>query len=1202
MLEQFVGKYQLSKTLRFELKPVGKTLEFIEQRDLIKEDESRSEDYKKVKELIDKYHKEFIHRSLSGLRLIGLERYEELFFMQNRDDKAQKEFEKIQEDLRKQIVAGFKAHEAFKNIDKKELIKDDLPQFLSDEKDKELVAKFDNFTTYFTGFHENRKNIYDVKPLHSSIGYRVIHENLPIFLKNKQTFEAMQQNYPEIIQTAQSVLLEHLDGGIVEDMFTLEYFSFTLTQKYIDIYNTMLGGKVLDDGTKVQGLNEHINLYRQKHSIEKRELPNLKVLHKQILSDRESMSWLPEAFESRDELNSSIESFYKDSIVEFKCCDGVVDITEKFIEILSDESSYDLSKIFLKNDLSLTAISQEIFGDYRVIKDALWQKHLVDNPKATRSKDISADEEKYFSRKDSYFSILEIETALSEADQVQKLLDFFKAKVVENSKSIKESFANWQNAKEDKKLTKTLLDSILNLQRVLKPLVVKAEIDKDIAFYAFFDGYFESLSGIVRLYDKVRNFESKKPYSLEKFKLNFENSTLLDGWDLNKESANTSVLFIKDGLYYLGVMDKKHNKVFAKIPESSSSDHYQKIEYKLLPGANKMLPKVFFSNKNIDYYAPSASLLENYKAGVHTKGDNFDLDFCHELINFFKASIEKHPDWKNFEFNFSDTSSYEDMSGFYREVEQQGYKITFRDVDSSYIKELVDEGKLYLFQIYNKDFSPYSKGTPNMHTLYWKMLFDEENLKDVVYKLNGQAEIFYRKKSLEYDEEKLKKGHHYEELKDKFSYPIIKDRRFSMDKFQFHVPITLNFKAIGSDRLNEETNEFIKTNHKDIKIIGIDRGERHLLYLSLVNSSGHIVEQYSLNQIVNSHNGKDHIVDYHQKLADKEKERAEARENWGVVENIKELKEGYMSHVIHKVATLIVKHNAIVVLEDLNFGFKRGRFKVEKQVYQKFEKMLIEKLNYLVDKQKSPNELGGVLKALQLTNKFESFEKLGKQSGFLFYVPAWNTSKIDPVTGFVNLFDTRYQSIEKSKEFFSKFDAIRYNENKGYFEFSFDYKNFTTKADDTRTKWMLCTYGTRIKTFRNPDKNHQWDNIEVDLTTEFRNLFGSYSTDLKEHILSQSTKEFFENLLYLLKLTLQMRNSITNSQIDYLISPVADKNGNFYDSRVVSNDLPHDADANGAYNIARKGLMLIKKIANSKSGDKIDLKITNKEWLEFVQA
>ena len=171
----------------------------------------------------------------------------------------------------------------------------------------------------------------------------------------------------------------------------------------------------------------------------------------------------------------------------------------------------------------------------------------------------------------------------------------------------------------------------------------------------------------------------------------------------------------------------------------------------------------------------------------------------------------------------------------------------------------------------------------------------------------------------------------------------------------------------------------------------------------------------------------------------------------------------------------MVKYNAIVVLEDLNMGFMRGRQKVEKSVYQKFEKMLIDKLNYLADKKKDAEECGGVLRAYQLANKFESFQKMGKQSGFLFYTRAWNTSKIDPVTGFVNLFDTKYESIDKAKSFFSKFDGIKYNAAKDWFEFSFDYDKFTSKAEGTKTKWTVCTYGNRIESFRNVEKNSQWD-------------------------------------------------------------------------------------------------------------------------------
>ena len=112
----------------------------------------------------------------------------------------------------------------------------------------------------------------------------------------------------------------------------------------------------------------------------------------------------------------------------------------------------------------------------------------------------------------------------------------------------------------------------------------------------------------------------------------------------------------------------------------------------------------------------------------------------------------------------------------------------------------------------------------------------------------------------------------------------------------------------------------------------------------------------------------------------------------------------------------------------------------------------------MVDKKIGPNEEGGLLNALQLTNKFTSFREMGKQNGFLFYIPAWNTSKIDPVTGFVDLLHPKYENVEKSRSFFSKFKSIRYNKDKGWFEFAFDYNDFTTKAEGTRTNWTICTY------------------------------------------------------------------------------------------------------------------------------------------------
>lgn len=499
-----------------------------------------------------------------------------------------------------------------------------------------------------------------------------------------------------------------------------------------------------------------------------------------------------------------------------------------------------------------------------------------------------------------------------------------------------------------------------------------------------------------------------------------------------------------------------------------------------------------------------------------------------------------------------------------------------------------------------------------MHTLYWQMLFDERNLNDGVYQLNGQAEVFFRKKSLNYtkpthpaNQAIANKNPFKKKDKSEFTYDLIKDKRFTMDKFLFHVPITINFKSSKTYDIDAKVRQWLQK-ADDVHIIGIDRGERHLLYLTVIDCKGNIKEQMSLNTIENEYNGNTYAFDYHKRLDEKEKERDAAKKSWKTVENIKELKEGYLSQAIHKITQLMLKYNAIIVLEDLNMGFMRGRQKVEKQVYQKFEKMLIDKLNYLADKKKDPSEMGGVLNAYQLTSKFESFTKLGRQSGFLFYIPAWNTSKIDPVTGFVNLFDTKYKSIDETKKFFDKFKSISYNKNKDWFEFSFDYNDFTSKAEGTKTEWTVCTNGERIENFRNGETSNRWDGRTINLSQEFKTLFDGYgidfTKDLQNSICSQSEKGFFEQLLRLFKLTVQMRNSISNTEIDYLISPVCDKKGVFYDSREDRKDLPNNADANGAYNIARKGLMILNHIKQSSDpSKKQEYNLTNKAWLNFVQ-
>lgn len=1284
----FTNKYQLFKTLRFELIPQGKTLDHIQNKGLLKRDEERAKSYELMKKTIDGFHKYFIEIAMSQVKLTKLGEITELYNASSerkKEDTYKKELEKVQSDLRKEIVKGFKTGEAseiFSKIDKKELFTELLDNWVKSLEDKNLVDEFKTFTTYFTGFHENRKNMYSDKEQSTAIAYRLIHENLPKFLDNIKIFGTVIDRFgKDKLKVIEEKLDALIQGKPLAEIFSLEYYNEALTQKGIDFINSIIGGYTEEEGKKkIQGLNEYINLYNQPQE-KKSRIPKLKILYKQILSDRSSISFLPEAFEDDKEKTASqkvleaINSYYRENLLCFQSKDESepINILQKSKELIGELSAYDLNKIYIRNDKAITDISNTIFGDWGIIKSALEHFYLqkIEIGKGGISKKQEADKEKYL--KQSYFSIAEIESALfAYRNEVEILKDIklnthpiadyflnhFKAKKQEVNNKEFDLIANIEakysciqgllnteypkdkNLNQEKKTIddiKAFLDSLMELLHFVKPLALPKDttLEKEEIFYSPYEIYYEQLQYLIPLYNKVRNYAAKKPYSTEKYKLNFENPELLGGWPVDREIATSSVIFKNDNYYYLGILDKESKRLFKNLPKPKDKlDIFFKMAYLQAADPSKDVQNLMiidgktvkkngrkeksgeFTGENLlleklkNIYLPE-NVNDIRKSRSYSKlSETFKKEDLVAFINYYKQRTIEYFD--SYQFEFKDSFEYKDFGEFTNHINSQAYQINFVEVSKEYIYNLVDEGKLYLFQIYNKDFSQYSKGKPNIHTLYWKALFDSENLKDVVYKLNGQAEVFYRKKSIEKltvhkaNEPIFNKNPNATKKQSTFKYDLVKDKRFTVDKFHFHVPITINFKATGNDYINNDVLDYLK-NNPNVNIIGLDRGERHLIYLTLVNQNGEILKQETLNSIIDEQYNIE--TPYHKLLQTKEDERAKARENWGVIENIKELKEGYISQVVHKIAKMMVEHNAIVVMEDLNTGFKRGRFKVEKQVYQKLEKMLIDKLNYLVFKDKAPNEIGGLYNALQLTNKFKSFKEMGKQSGFLFYVPAWNTSKIDPTTGFVNLFNAKYESIPKAQEFFSKFESIRYNSEKAYFEFAFDYSKFTARAEGTKTKWTVCTHGERIITFRNPDTNNQWDNKEVILTLQFEDLFGKYNivygsgTCIKDQIVSQTEKAFFEKLLQLFKLTLQMRNSITNSEVDYLISPVMNGKGEFYDSRKADSTLPRDADANGAYHIAKKGQMWLQQIQNFNGNDwkKLDLDKSNKGWLSFVQ-
>lgn len=1251
--KELTGLYSLTKTIGVELKPVGKTQELIEARKLIEQDDQRAEDYKIVKDIIDRYHKDFIDKCLNCVKIKkdDLEKYVSLAENSNRDAE---DFDNIKTKMRNQITEAFRKNSLFTNLFKKNLIKEYLPAFVSEE-EKSVVNKFSKFTTYFDAFNDNRKNLYSGDAKSGTIAYRLIHENLPMFLDNIASFNTISEiGVNEYFSGIEAEFTDTLDGKHLVDFFQVDYFNNTLTQKKIDNYNYVVGA-----------VNKAVNLYKQQHKNVR--IPLLKTLHKMILSDRVTPSWLPERFECDEEMLTAIKAAYE-SLKEVL----VGDDDDSLRNLLLNIDNFDLEHIYIAKDSGLTSISQQIFGYYDTYTLAIKDQLQRENPNLY---DERIDK---LYKKEGSFSIAYLNRLVDTKEHItineyyrqlgsycreegKRKDDFFK-QIDGAYCAISHLFwgkhGEIAQSDSDIELIQKLFDDYKGLQRFIKPLLGHGdEADKDNEFDAKLRKVWDELDIITPLYDKVRNWLSRKIYNPEKIKLCFENNgKLLSGWSDNQTKSDNGTQYggyifrkkneIGEYDFYLGI--SADAKLFRRDENICYEDGmYERFDYYHLK-PNTLLGKSYIGN----YGEDSKAVLSAFNAAI-TK-----LQLEKKLV---PKDNEKVPTYlKRLKQNYANfyqiLMNDDNVVDAYKSMKQHIFATltslirvpaaielaTQTDLD---IDELIDEilnlssesfgyfpvataaieeankrekKPLFLFKMSNKDLSyaaksseglRKSRGTENLHTMYLKALLGmTQNVFSIGsgmvffrHKTKGLAETTARHKANEFVANKNKLN---DKKKSIFAYEIVKNKRYTVDKYLFKLSVKLNYSQPNNNKIdvNSEVREII-SNGGIKHIIGIDRGERNLLYLSLIDLKGNIVMQKSLNILKNEHNVKG--TDYKGLLTEREGERQDARRNWKKIANIKDLKRGYLSQVVHIISKMMVEYSAIVVLEDLNPGFIRGRQKIERNVYEQFERMLIDKLNFYVDKHKDANETGGLLHALQLTSEFENFKKSEHQNGCLFYIPAWNTSKIDPATGFANLFDTRYTNAVEAQKFFSKFDEIRYNEEKDWFEFEFDYDKFTQKAHGTRIKWTLCTYGMRLRSFKNPAKQYNWDSEVVALTDEFKRILGKAGIDihenLKDAICNLEGKKDLEPLMQFMKLLLQLRNSRKNPEEDYILSPVADENGIFYDSRSCGDTLPKNADANGAYNIARKGLMMIEQIKDAKDLDNLKFDISNKSWLNFAQ-
>lgn len=1420
--KDFTNLYSLSKTLRFELKPLPSTREFLKMDELEKEklfpkDREKAENYQKLKYYLDLLHREFINGALAKFKEEGESiNFKEFFDSastdsasevdDNPDTEEKDDYKSIRskiadkfddnvylfdKDVVEELGKNFEEKRGIKfivraNEPSKEKLPDDAPNiiFTNTEGEKETIFQnFINFTGYLRGFHENRKNLYKDDGKAGRVATRVIDQNLPRFFANIKKFKELLEKHPELLNDfglqwgdyfseRNKEMKPVFDSFIKQgknwnNIFQPNYYNHCFLQRDIVFYNYL-----------IRKLNKDINQYGQKLKSEKEnktakseedkaskkasKLPFFEKLHKQILGEVKKKSDFIDV--TQETLGNYLKDFRNHS-------DAKLELSRDILRNIFEDQ--DMDGIYISNK-AINTISSKWFLSWDFFGGKILERQNEGLSESKKRKKIK-----------NFVSLSTVKEVL-EGMKESKPSDIFKGEYVSDLKGNNhwENFLDiwrkeWQNILDEYARSKTKLEETIPALPTGKAtthgqkIVIKQFADTSLSIYQM-TKYFALLKGVKEIqvddkndefyheidlylfgdplendeeknkenniyhyYNVFRNFLTKKPWSEDKIKLNFNCPHLLGGWSKKEEKVKLGVILRSNGLYYLAIIHNKNKSVFENNGIFSQNGEFEKMEmmalaWKTLTGkaykrdfGDKYSSQVFdYKVKQYEDYLSENEVeikdLENWikDEDKKKKEDNKypdDRKVFKKLISFLKKKkdqkdidleskiklgkqIKALADIANMPYtlivenvqaliqkqykddypilNVFLNRKFESRKEFEEVKDQYAKKIYSVNFDKKISKEQIDKlvtfardknPQIQLFQIYNKDFlldqslidvendghQRNISGKENIETTLFKMLFHDLNLKNkdgVVLTLNGGAEVFYREPS-------LKKKHEIRgKRKDGTLKKIERKRRYTKNTIMLHFPITLNFGKPGYFKANDLINEKLQKSEvaKKAKIIGIDRGEKHLAYYTVIDQEENILEQGTLNRIYlkkkdgnsielyrkqivlkeDEHGQKRYrldpttekidYVDYSQVLDCKEKNRILQRKSWDSIEDIKDLKRGYISLVINKLCEIFLKYfeqdniPPLVVFEKLNIGFKQGRQKIGKQVYQNLELALAKKLGYLTKKfEKEKDQLlsGGVLRALQFVPEIKNYgNDIEKkfQVGVLLYTDPSYTSTTCPSCGFrKRMVKTVFESVKQTK---AKLDnhnlEIHHNENK--YKFTFTTKQTSKAGQEYSITDTVFSNVSRI--YRKLKKNNKgWiADIYPTLTIQIDALFEGRNLDRSQEIFSQiketGEEDFWKQFMYYFNLILQIRNS---SSKKYELS----KSGDNLDSEGEDRDFIHcphcyfhsdnqetwgglsnrfssdlikelkdrgenvfNGDVNGAYNIARKGKLMIDRI------------------------
>lgn len=283
-----------------------------------------------------------------------------------------------------------------------------------------------------------------------------------------------------------------------------------------------------------------------------------------------------------------------------------------------------------------------------------------------------------------------------------------------------------------------------------------------------------------------------------------------------------------------------------------------------------------------------------------------------------------------------------------------------------------------------------------------------------------------------------------------FRNSIVKNARYTKPQWTMHLPLLTNRSGLKDNNViftDALEKQFVRAyESKDYRILSLMFSPRNLIYLTLIDRDGKIIEQRSLNHLPSNKAGR--LIDYHSQIVTRMRQKQliqrdlqsnveNAESTWGKEDEIKGAREGYISLVVYLVAQYMRDGKTLLVMDDVRDKVKGTLF--DSNQLTSIQRQIIAKLACLRLRNIPMGQPGSVNKPITLCKQVTTNSALIGRNGMVYITDlSFFNRIIDPTTGFMNLLPSLSDlTVKAAKALLDSFDEMRYDPQRDLFTFSY---------------------------------------------------------------------------------------------------------------------------------------------------------------------